>query len=175
MALEQVFKCQRTIGKILNSLVADFAEGFCEWLLENGFSRSAIRHHFFRLSHLPHHFKTKKCITQKQIKASFEAYVSLCSKNGGRDRFVRQMGYSVNRFCQYLGELGVCGELPKQEIYQVLLNDYLHWMHHHQHVSKGTLEVRRHCLAQFLVWLGPQATPKGLSKLTPKKKSNLFS
>jgi integrase/recombinase XerD len=174
MALEHIFKCQRTIGKILNSPFGEFAKGFCEWLLGHGFSHSTMRHHFFRLSHLCHHSKINKCITQKSIKTSFEAYASLCGKNGGRERFVRQVGYSVNRFSQYLEELGICGPLPEQEIYQALLDDYLNWMHHHQNASKGTLELRRHCLTQFLRWLGPEATPKGLSKLTAKRIETFF-
>ena len=84
------------------------------------------------------------------------------------------MGYSVNRFIRYLRELGVFDPLPEQEICQVLLDDYLHWMEHHQHASKGTLEVRRHSLTQFLLWLGPEATPKGLSKLTAKRIEDFF-
>ena len=170
MALEQIFKCPRTIEKMLESPFGKFAKGFCDWLLEHGFSHSTIRHHFFKLAHL----RTHQWVSTKDIEASFEAYALQCRKTGEKDKLIRQLRYSVNRFLQYLGELGVCDSLPEQEIYQAFLDEYLNWMHHHQNASKGTLELRRHCLTHFFRWIGPEATPKGVSKLTAKRIETFF-
>jgi site-specific recombinase XerD len=40
-------------------------------------------------------------------------------------------------------------------------------MAHYQHAAAGTLEVRAQYLTTFLRWLGPEATPQGVSILNP--------
>lgn len=179
MALEQVFKCPRTLKRLRNGLLGKFAEGFCGWLLEHGFSRSAIRHHLFYLSHLNGHLNGSECeirrsITTRDVKASFEAYSLKCQKTGGREKHVRLVGYSVNRFLHYLRESGVVDLFPRQEIYQSVLDAYLKWMRRYQDASDGTIEVRRHSITQFLQWLGPEAPREGLSRLTAEKIENFF-
>jgi len=42
-------------------------------------------------------------------------------------------------------------------------------MRRYQHASEGTLNLRSHSIAQFLGWLGPEATPEGLSGLTAER------
>jgi site-specific recombinase XerD len=84
------------------------------------------------------------------------------------------VGYSVNRFLDYLRESGLMEPLPRQEIYQSLLDAYLKWMRHYQHASEGTLKVRSHSIAQFLEWLGTEATPEGLLRLTAERIEDFF-
>jgi hypothetical protein len=43
MALEQVFECQRTLRRLRSGPLGKLLEGFCNWLLEHGFSRWTIR------------------------------------------------------------------------------------------------------------------------------------
>jgi hypothetical protein len=52
MALEQMFKCPRTLKRLRNDPLGMLLEGFCNWLLQQGFSRGAIRKHLISLSHL---------------------------------------------------------------------------------------------------------------------------
>lgn len=174
MALEQVFKSPRTLGKIQNAPFGKFAEGFCCWLLEHGFKRSTIRKHFFRLSHLNKHWTIHQRITARDIKASFEAYALQPHNTGGREKFIRQVGYSVNRFLHYLRDSGLLDFSPYQKIYQPLLDGYLTWMRRYQHASEGTLEVRSHSIAQFLGWLGPEANAKGISGLRAERIEDFF-
>jgi len=179
MALEQVFKCPRTLRRLRNDPLGKLTEGFCCWLLEYGFSRSAIRKHLFRLSHLNEHLGGPECgirqsISTRDVKACFEAYSLKCQKTGAREKHVRLVGYSVNRFLRYLRESGLSDFLPQQEIYQPLLDAYLKWMRRYQHASEGTIEVRCHSITQFLQWLGPEATPEGLSKLTVERIEGFF-
>jgi len=87
---------------------------------------------------------------------------------------VRLVGYSVNRFLTYLRDSGLVDSLPQQKIYQPLLDAYLQWMRHYQHASEGTLKVRSHSIAQFLEWLGPEATPEGLLRLTAERIEAFF-
>jgi site-specific recombinase XerD len=47
-------------------------------------------------------------------------------------------------------------------------------MRNYQNASAGTIEVRRHSLTQFLIWLGPNATVQGMSQLTPDTVERFF-
>jgi hypothetical protein len=55
MALEQVFECPRTLKRLRSAPLGRLLEGFCDWLLEHGFSRGSIRKHLFSVSHLKEH------------------------------------------------------------------------------------------------------------------------
>jgi integrase/recombinase XerD len=180
MALEQVFKCPRTLGRLRSDPLGKFAEGFCCWLMERGFSRSTIRQHLFRLSCLNRRLGDPACgiresITTRDVEASFKAYSLQCQKSGALEKHVRRVSYSVNRFLHYIREAGLLDLLPHQEmLYQPLLDAYLKWMRRYQHASDGTLEVRCHSITQFLRWLGPEATPEGLSGLSAERIEDFF-
>ena len=179
MALEKVFECPRTLRRLRSDPLGKLLEGFCKWLLEHGFSRSTIRKHLFRLSHLNRHLGDPECgiresITTRDVKASFKAYSLQCQKTGAREKHIHRVGYSVNRFLHYLRESGLLDLLPHQEIYQPLLDVYLTWMRRYQHASDGTLEVRSHSITRFLQWLGPEATPDGLRRLTSERIEDFF-
>ena len=55
MALEQNFECPRTLSRLRSGPLGKFLEGFCNWLLEHGFSRWTIRMHLGNVSHLNEH------------------------------------------------------------------------------------------------------------------------
>jgi len=52
MAVEQVFECPRTLRRLRSGPLGKLLEGFCNWLLEHGFSRWTIRKHLFNVFHL---------------------------------------------------------------------------------------------------------------------------
>ncbi|MFO8083431.1 MAG: site-specific integrase [Desulfobacterales bacterium] len=175
MALEQVFTHPRTIERIRSGPLGKLADKFCSWLLEHGFSRSATRHHLFYLYHLNKHLRgSDSSITIRDVKASFAAYSQQCQENGECQKHIRRVGYSVNRFLQYLRESGFEAGPIQKEIYRGLLDSYLDWMRRFQQVADGTIELRRHSITQFLRWLGPEATPEGLSGLTAERIEDFF-
>jgi site-specific recombinase XerD len=90
------------------------------------------------------------------------------------EQHLRRVRYSVNRFIDYLRQKELFDSLVKSPIYQPLLDAYLQWMRHYQHASEGTRELRSHSITQFLQWLGPQATPEGLLRLTAERIETFF-
>jgi hypothetical protein len=179
MALEQVFMCPRTLQKLRSGPLGELLEGFCEWLLRRGFSYWTIRTHLSNVSHLNEQIKARsdevrESLTSEDVDAFFEAYPSQCRNRGPLDKHVLHIRYSINRFLQYLRQMELFDPLTNKAIYRPLLDGYLEWMHHHQHASAGTLDVRFHSLSQFLEWLGPKATPQGLSELTPETVKHFF-
>jgi site-specific recombinase XerD len=154
-------------------------EEFCNWLLQHGFSRGAIRKHLFSVSHLNEHLggprsRPHQGVSLKEVEGFFKAYPLQCPNRRALGGHLRRVGYSVNRFTDYLRQRGLFDSLVKSPIYQPLLDAYLQWMRRYQHASEGTLEVRRHSMTQFLQWLGTEATPEGLFRLTAERIEKFF-
>ena len=174
MALERVFASPRTLRRLRSGPLEKLLEGFCNWLLEHGFSRGTIRKHLFNVSHLNEHLSgakkgVRQGVSSRDIVGFFKTYPWRCRNRRAPEKHVRRVGYSVNRFLDYLRDSGLVDSLPQPKIYQPLLDAYLQWMRHYQHAAEGTLQVRSHSIAQFLEWLGPEATSEGLSRLTAER------
>ncbi len=179
MALELVFECPRTLSRLSNGPLGKLVDGFCNWLLSYGYKRGTIRKHLFNVSHLNKYLVSsrsgfRESLSSKDIDGFFNAYSLLCRRRGGLEGHIRRVRHSINRFLDYLRESGLLDPSSEQEIYQPLLDAYLNWMRHYQHASEGTLGVRCHSISQFLEWLGPDATPEGLSKLNPDRIEDFF-
>ncbi len=179
MALERVFEYPRTLRRLRSGPIGKLLEGFCSWLLEHGFRRGTTRKHLFNLSHLNEYLGgprsvVRQTVSLREVEGFFRAYSLQCQHRRPLEGYLRRLGYSVNRFLAYLRESGFLDSLPRQEIYQPLLDGYLQWMRHYQHASEGTLTVRSHSITQFLDWLGPEATAEGLSRLTAQRIEAFF-
>ena len=179
MALEQVFECPRTLRRLRSGPLGKLLEGFCNWLLEHGFSRWMIRKHLSNLSHLNEHLgglsrEVLESISSRDVEGFFKAYPLRCLRRETLEGHVRRVRYSINRFFDYLRDSGLLGPSSRQEIYQPLLEAYLKWMRDYQHASEGTIGVRCHSITQFLEWLGPEATPEGLLRLSSERIEDFF-
>jgi site-specific recombinase XerD len=173
MSLELVFEASRTLEKYRRGPLRGQLDGFCGWLLNQGFKCGTIRQHLANVSHFneflaeQNHRKLRRLST-KHISAFFEVYPSQAKNRGPIDKRIQRIRWSINRLVQYLRQLGVFEVHAKPEIYQPVLADYVQWMHKYHCAVPGTLEVRSHSLSQFLKWLGPKATYQGLAELTPE-------
>ena len=179
MALEQIFKCPRTLRSLRVGPLGNLLEGFCNWLMEHGFSQWTIRTHLSNVSHLNKHLggpesSFRESLSSRDVAGFFKAYSLLCQRRGALEGQVRRVRYSVNRFLDYLSDSGLFNPSSGQEIYQPLLDAYLKWMRYYQHASEGTVGVRCHSILRFLEWLGPEATPAGLSGLTSERIEDFF-
>ena len=52
MAIEQVFKCPRTINELRDGPFGGLMDGFCDALLQNGFTPGTMRKHLLNIGHL---------------------------------------------------------------------------------------------------------------------------
>lgn len=180
MALERVFDSSARIGDLRSGPLAGIFEGFCDWLLESGFSRSTVRGHLSNVSHLGKYLggQTAGCretITSKDIDDFFKTYRCECRNRGRLEKHLRCVRWSVNRFIEFLGQRGlfvVSGEAVPT--YQALLAGYLEWMRQYQDAAAGTLKVRGHSITQFLQSLGKKATPEGLASLQQENVERFF-
>ena len=179
MALELVFECPRTLSRLSNGPLGKLLDGFCNWLLSHGYRRGTIRKHLFNLSHLNEHLggpSSGFCrnLSLRDVAGFLKTYPLLCRRQAAVQGHVRRVGYSINRFLDYLQESGLLDPSPEQPIYQPLLDAYLKWLRDYHNASEGTVEVRRHSITQFLEWLGPEAVPEGLLRLNSDRIENFF-
>jgi site-specific recombinase XerD len=179
MALELVFVCPRTLGKLRSGPLGKLLDGYCDWLLERGFSRSTIRNHLSDVSHLNAYLDTQKVTERKTLSVEdvngfLKEYPLRARFRGPLDNHLRHVKWSINRFIQYLRQLQLFDFSAESAIFQPLLDSYLEWMRDYQHAAPGTLDIRSHSLSQFLQWLGSQATVESMSELTPETVERFF-
>ena len=179
MALELVFVCPRTLGKLRSGPLGRLLDGYCDWLLECGFSRSTIRKHLSIVSHLNAYLDAQKAVgrqtlSSEDVNGFLKEYPLRARSQGPLDNHLRNLQWSINRFVQYLCQLRLFDSSAELAIFQPLLDSYIEWMRDHQHAAPGTLDVRAHYLSQFFQWLGPQATAEGMSELTPDAVERFF-
>jgi len=181
MALEQIFTCPRTLSNLRSAPLGGFFDGFCDALVQEGFSTSTIRKHLSNAAHLnaylgAQHYGDKQPLTAQIICDFLRDYPAQARNRGPIDKHVACVRASLSRLSAYLQKSGhfALPAQPGAEIYQPLLAAYLKWLAEHQHSAPGTVEVRAHSIRQFLLWLGPKATVQGCSELTPERVEHFF-
>lgn len=179
MELERVFSSPVTLIKLRSGPLGVHLDAFCAWLLRRGFCRSTVRLHLVNVAHFNDHLVGQKtplgqALCSTDVAGFFAAYSSLCRHRGPLNAHLLRVRRSVNRFVEYLSELGLFNPLLEAEPHQPLLDAYLAWMAYYQHAAAGTLELRAQYLITFLRLLGPEATPQGVATLTADRVEAFF-
>ena len=179
MALEQVFNCPLTLNKLRVGPLGELMDGFCDALLEDGFSRSTVRRHLSNVAHLNAYLDTRENIDGQALCAQtasdfLKDYPVRARHRGSLNKHVAGIKASVYRLIDYLRLLNRFESCGKSAVYQPLLEAYLTWLEQHQHAAPGTIERRAQSISQFLRWLEPHATPQGCSELTPETVEHFF-
>jgi integrase/recombinase XerD len=171
MTLEQVFTCTRTLKKLRSGPLGGLLDGFCNALLQDGFTTVTTRKHLSNISHLNAYIGARSDINGLELSAQtvsefLRDYPTQARNRGPLSSHVAHVKASVNRFVDYLSASDYFVSLPEMTIYQPLLDEYLKWLEKYQDAALGTIELRAHSVGQFLQWLGPKATLHGFSELT---------
>ena len=179
MALELAFTSPRTLNKLRSGPLGKLLEGFCDWLLEHGFTRDTVRTHLSNVSHLNQHLGARngadlKSLSWQAVNGFVREYRLRARNRGPLDQHLSRVKFSVSRFIEYLRSSDLFEPSANTPIYQPLRDAYLQWVREHQHAAAGTIELRSHSISQFLQWLGPQATPQGCLELTAETVERFF-
>ena len=162
MALELVFECPRTLKKLRSGPLGELVDGFCDWLLEHGFTRHTARKHLSNVSHLNEHLARNGAgghtLSAQDVNEFLREYRLRARNRGPLEHYLARVQFSVNRFIGYLRSSGLFESSAKTAIYQPLRDWYLQWMRDYQHSAAATIDLRSRSISQFLRWLGPQAT-----------------
>ena len=109
MSLERVFKSPRTLQQLRREPLESLLEGFCDWLLDQGFSYSTVRRHVANVGHLNRWLgeessrKCNGCLSRSEIDRFFEAYPSRCP-NRALEVHLKPVRHSISRFVEFLRE-----------------------------------------------------------------------
>jgi len=179
MGLERVFEAPWTLRKLRSEPLGFLLDGFCDWLLERGFSWHPVRGHLTNVSHLNVWLSEtgRSCtggLSRRDIEGFLEAYPCRCRNRGPLEDHLKRVRHSLRRFVEFMCQKGLYDALLAAPVNQSLLEEYVGWMREHQHASEGTLEIRRHSAKRFLQSLEEEATPEGLSNLRAERVESFF-
>jgi site-specific recombinase XerD len=179
MAMELVFECPATLKKLRSGPLGKLPDGFCDWLLEHGFTRQTVRTHLSNINHLNQHLGARngagsKALSSQTVREFLRHYPLRARNRGPLNQHLARVQSSVNRFIKYLRSSGLFEPSANTPIYRPLRDGYLQWLREHQHAAAGTIALRSHSISQFLQWLGPQATPQGCSELSAEAVERFF-
>ena len=128
MTLECVFVCSRTISKLRSGPLGNLLDGYCDWLLGDGFNIGTIRNHLSKVSHLNSYLDEVKAgqppLTAKDIKGFFKAYPLRARSQKPLGSSFRNIQWSINRFVKYLCHLQLYDPLVELPFFQPLLDSY---------------------------------------------------
>ena len=117
MSLERVFEASFTLRRLRSEPLGTLLEDFCDWLLEQGFSRNPIRRHLANVGHLNRWLceKGRKCtdgLSRRDVEGFWEAYPSRCRNRGPLENHLQVVRCSIRRFVEYLSQKGLFDPLP---------------------------------------------------------------
>ncbi len=180
MIQESIFSCSRTLEKFYKEPLGPLQEGFCRWLIDQGYARYSIRKHLFCIFHLNDYLANQGLsdyshLTQRHIRTFLTEQFALA--RGGKKEQCRHLRitFSINRFRKYLKEcclvkgFSCCQASPLP-----LLDGYLQWLKDIQNSSQGTIKLRRAYLTRFLESFDGGLSTQKLAHLSPGEVQTFF-
>ena len=179
MGLERVFEAPWKLRDLRDGPLGLILDGFCDWLLERGFTSCVVRKHLGQVLHLNRWLA--ECgwqwtgrLSRKEVEGFLDAYPYRCRNRGALDEHLKRSRHSISRFVEFLSQRDLFDSQSPTPVYQPLLDGYLAWMRDHQHAADGTLERRGHSVKQLLESLGAEASIKGLVQLSAERIESFF-
>jgi len=174
MGLTDFFVPDRCVEKFRERPLGPQMDPFCDWLVARGFRWDTVRGHVSRVSHLSRYLRGVGLDECEQLdSATVDRFLDLhrCGLHCQCGRGVSHAGlrWSVGRFVQFLGEVGVVDfPLCCRPPYAPVLDRFTQWLKDYRNSAAGTIELRRQYLVQFLDLLGGDAGPEQLALLSPE-------
>ncbi len=109
---ESIFSSSRTLEKFRKEPLGPLQEGFCQWLINHGYTRYTIRKHLYCIFYLNDYLVDQGLsdyshLTQHHIRAFLTEHFG--RSTGGKKEQARHLRitFSINRFTKYLKECGL--------------------------------------------------------------------
>lgn len=145
--------------RLLSGPLLDHIKGFYRWLEEHQFSQRAVERYLAHLSYLQERLSGRPNEDFDTVRSEdLDGFLAVCPSGGVRG--------SIRRFVLYLQEKGQYRPARSQVLYEPLLDAYVQWLRDYWHAAERTIDARIEYARLFFDWLGPQATPEGMSALT---------
>lgn len=180
MALESIFSCSRTLEKLYKEPLGALQEGFCQWLIDQGYTRHTIRRHLYYIFYLNDYLSDPGLsnythLTQDHIRSFLTEHFARTKGSKKAMNRHQRVTFSINRFTRYLRE---CSLIKNFNLSQTspspLLDDYLQWLKDVHNLAPGTIELRRACLSRFLESFDSELSVQRLANLSPDEVQTFF-
>ena len=151
-------------------------EGFCQWLHEQGYSRSVIRSHISKVSQFNQYLRyqgVRECREIQELHA--DRFIGKHLRKHGRVSS-RHTAPAVRCLMKYLSSRGVLtstAEIPPP--YQGVLDEYVEYLRHDRALADCTIRIYRHYLIAFLQSLVGKDTLRSLSEVSPHEVHAFFA
>ncbi len=151
-------------------------DGFCQWLDEQGYSRSVIRSHISKVSHFNQYLRylgIKDCREVQKLQA--DRFIDKHLRKRGRVSS-RHTAAAVRCLMKYLSSRGILrssGEIPPP--YQDVLDEYVEYLRHDRALTESTIRIYCHYLIPFLQSLDGKHMLGSLSEVSPHEVHAFFA
>lgn len=152
--------------------LASHLRGFCGWLRAQGYSRVTIRRYLSQASHFSRWLESEGMGIGRRLREAAAAFRSrhlpVCRCELVGLRHDKSYG-SLERLLEYLTQVGLKLDPKPPRVRDLpLIEDHIEYLKHCG-LAAGTIRLRRWNLRQFMQWLGPDAAPGRLHRLTPDR------
>jgi site-specific recombinase XerD len=175
MVLEDLLRRSWELARYRRPPLGLEVDGFCQWLHEQGYSRSAMRSHIAKVSQFNwylHRLGIRDCGEVQELHA--DGFIAQHLRKHGRV-CSRYTAAAIRCLMKYLSIRGVLTSTAQSPPYEVLLNAYTEDLRHHRDLADSTIKIYRHYLIPFLQSLDGSDTLKSLSEVSPRQIHAFFA
>lgn len=176
MVLEDVLRRSYELTRYRRPPIGPEMDGFCQWLHEQGYSRSVVRSHIAKVSHFNQYLRYLG-IQNSQDVQDLHAERFIARHLRKRERISsRHTAPAIRCVMKYLSERGVVTPAVETPLpYQSLLDGYLDYLRRDRCLADGTIRIYRHYLIPFLQSLDGKHILRSLSGVSPRQVHAFFA
>lgn len=179
MVLEDFYRRPATLARLRLPPLGPLMGGFCKWLGRQGFSRSALHHRLWQVSHFNEYLRRRGVKEARDVEAIhgerfIHNHLPRCHCPGRHGRRHDRAQSSVRSIIEYLSEQGLlaCPSLSSPP-YQELLQEFLDYLKCERNLALRTFKAYREYVTALFEALGAPVAER-LSELSPEQVLDFF-
>lgn len=150
-------------------------DGFCQWLDEQGYSRSVIRSHISNVSQFNQYLRYLGIRDFREVqKLHADRFIGQHLRKGGPVSS-RHTAPAVRCLIKYMSSRGVLTSTAEIPPYQGVLDEYVEYLKHYRALADSTIRIYCHYLIPFLQSLDGKEILRSLSEVSPRQVHPFFA
>ncbi len=175
MVLEDLLRRSYELTRYRRSPLGPELDGFCQWMHEQGYSRSVIRH-ISKVSHFNQYLRYLGIRDCREVqKRHADRFIGKHLRKRGRV-WSRHTAPAVRCWMKYLLSRGVVRSTAEvSPPYQGVLDEYVEYLRHDRALAESTIRNYRHYLIPLLQSLDGRDIFGSLSEVSPRQVHAFFA
>lgn len=143
-------------------------DDFCQWLHEQGYSRSVIRSHISNVSQFNQYLRYLGIKDWREVqRLHADRFIGQHLRKRGRVSS-RHTAPAVRCWIKYMSSRGVLTSTAEIPPYQGVLDEYVEYLKHYRALADSTIRIYCHYLIPFLQSLDGKDILRSLSEVSPR-------